>query len=913
MTRRRRRCFAPLLAALLIASAAVVWAYWTSPGAGTAAASTASLSAATISVPGSATNSVTVTWDQQASLQPSSSANSAITYVVQRRLGALSYAAVASGGCAGALTYGTSSCADVPPATGSYSYRVVASFHTWTATSGDSGSTSFLLDTTAPTASSISRAASSPTNASSVDWTVTFSEAVTGVGSGDFALARAGGLTGGAITGVTGSGTTYTVSATSGSGDGTLGLNLVDDDSIVDVAVNALGGAGTGNGSLSGQTYTLDRTPPARASMSMLDTNANGKIDRVTVTFDETLASSTATAPWTLANVPSGGSLSSVSTSGAVATLDLSEGASAADTSVGTFTVALATSASGVRDALGNQSSFAAAVPADAAAPVRMTMSMLDTGGNGKVDRVTASFSETLASSTATAPWTLATTPSAGTLSSVSTATSVATLTIAEGAGAADTSVGSFTVALAVSASGIRDAAGNQSSFSATAPTDAAAPTAQSITRLDSDPTNSASVRWTVTFSESVTGVGAADFSLVHTGGVTGEFVSTVGAGTTSYVVTASTGTGTGSGTLGLNVLDDDTIVDALTNPLGGSGAGNGGFTGQTYTIDKTAPSVGSIARAAATPSNAAGVSWTITFSEIVTGVDIADFALARTGAVSGGAIGTVTGSGTTYTVTATTGSGDGTLGLNLTDDDTITDAATNKLGGSGTGNGNFTGQTYTIDKTAPAAPSAISVTSGVVFTSPPTCSGVTSGTRYINGTGTANSASATKMTATVTAEAGLTIVFSATGGATTVTSSPVPATASPVITTQNLSSLPDGLVTLSAYAVDAAGNPSTTATSTPVLRKDTVAPPLTAVYHSGLLGLAPHLDGTSGSQAAPECGAAIRAVKASNGSLFTATVTSYTFDIAPVDGPPLLGSVSYSVTSTDRAGNISAPVITGS
>lgn len=335
-----------------------------------------------------------------------------------------------------------------------------------------------------------------------------------------------------------------------------------------------------------------------------------------------------------------------------------------------------------------------------------------------------------------------------------------------------------------------------------------------------------------------------------------------------------------------------------------------------SFLLDTTDPTVQSITRAGATPNNAASVIWTITFSEAVTGVDAADFTLARTGALSGGAISSVTGSGMTYTITSTTGSGDGTLGLNLTDNDTITDAATNKLGGSGTGNGTFTGQTYTIDKTAPAAPSAISVTSGVVFTPPPTCSGVTSGTRYINGTGTANSASTTTMTAAVTAEAGLTIVFSATGGATTVTSSPLPATASPVTPTQNLSSLPDGPVALSAYTVDAAGNPSTTATATPVLRKDTVAPTLTAAYHAtggGFLGLGPHLDGTSDSQAPPECGAAIRAVKASNGSLFTATVTSSTFDIDPVDGPPLLGSVSYSVTSTDRAGNVSTPVITGS
>ena len=46
--------------------------------------------------------------------------------------------------------------------------------------------------------------------------------------------------------------------------------------------------------------------------------------------------------------------------------------------------------------------------------------------------------------------------------------------------------------------------------------------------------------------------------------------------------------TGTGNGTLGLNLVDNDTILDTSANPLGGTGSGNGNFTGQSYTIDKT-------------------------------------------------------------------------------------------------------------------------------------------------------------------------------------------------------------------------------------------------------------------------------------------------------------------------------------
>src|SRR5262249_57462354 len=93
------------------------------------------------------------------------------------------------------------------------------------------------VDVTAPRVASIVRADANPTAASSVSWTVTFSEAVAGVNLSspfsDFTLV-ASGVTGASITSVTGSGDTYTVTASTGTGFGTLGLNLVHDDSITD-------------------------------------------------------------------------------------------------------------------------------------------------------------------------------------------------------------------------------------------------------------------------------------------------------------------------------------------------------------------------------------------------------------------------------------------------------------------------------------------------------------------------------------------------------------------------------------------------------------------------------------------------------------------------------------------------------
>jgi hypothetical protein len=243
---------------------------------------------------------------------------------------------------------------------------------------------------------------------------------------------------------------------------------------------------------------------------------------------------------------------------------------------------------------------------------------MFDTNGNGKVDQVQATFNETLASSNATAPWTLTAVPGGGTLTGVGTSGSVATLTISEVS--ADTSVGSFKVALAASASGIRDAAGNQSSFGATAPTDQAAPVVLSINRHTSSPTNAASVQFDVAFSESITGVGSGDFQLVQSGGVSGASITSVSGSGSTYTVTVNTGSGSGS--LGLNLVDDDSIQDAATNKLGGTGAGTGNFTGQAYAIDKTGPTVTGIQSFQSNGTTAgngtleAGDKLVITFSE---------------------------------------------------------------------------------------------------------------------------------------------------------------------------------------------------------------------------------------------------------------------------------------------------------
>jgi subtilisin family serine protease len=93
----------------------------------------------------------------------------------------------------------------------------------------------------------IARQDMNPTNAASVDFEVKFTGLVTGVDAGDFFVTSTG-LSGATVSSVSGSGDTYTVTVNTGNGDGTLGLRLADNDSILDLNGAPLGGLGVGNG-----------------------------------------------------------------------------------------------------------------------------------------------------------------------------------------------------------------------------------------------------------------------------------------------------------------------------------------------------------------------------------------------------------------------------------------------------------------------------------------------------------------------------------------------------------------------------------------------------------------------------------------------------------------------------------------
>ncbi len=109
------------------------------------------------------------------------------------------------------------------------------------------------------------------------------------------------------------------------------------------------------------------------------------------------------------------------------------------------------------------------------------------------------------------------------------------------------------------------------------------APTFSAFALTNGSPaTSGASVGFTATFSESVTGVDSTDFSLVTTGSVSGASITNVS--TSGAVATVTVSSGTGGGTLALKLTDDDTIRDLYGYPLGGPGTGTT-YTSNAYTI----------------------------------------------------------------------------------------------------------------------------------------------------------------------------------------------------------------------------------------------------------------------------------------------------------------------------------------
>ncbi|TYL48324.1 DUF4347 domain-containing protein [Marinomonas sp. IMCC 4694] len=254
------------------------------------------------------------------------------------------------------------------------------------------------------------------------------------------------------------------------------------------------------------------------------------------------------------------------------------------------------------------------------------------------------------------------------------------------------------TYVLTLATSNITDTSGNVLSAgdSESFVIDTTASTGVAIVRAGAETINGSAATFTAVFSEAVSGVDAADFTL--TGTATGGTVSSVTQVSDSVYTVSVTGL-TSDGTLGVDLNSTGTgITDTAGNAI------SGGKVGQQIIRDTTGPSVVAINRDGAALTTADTATFTVSFNEAVTGVDVSDFSLT---AGATGNISSVTGSGSTYQVTVNSIEGNGALRLDLKASGTgITDTAGNAISAGFT-----SGDTLTIDNTAAVVTGSQSVT----------------------------------------------------------------------------------------------------------------------------------------------------------------------------------------------------------
>ncbi|WP_162059512.1 DUF4347 domain-containing protein [Undibacterium sp. KW1] len=223
-------------------------------------------------------------------------------------------------------------------------------------------------------------------------------------------------------------------------------------------------------------------------------------------------------------------------------------------------------------------------------------------------------------------------------------------------------------------------------------------------------------LNFTVNFNEvvNVTGTPTIPVTLDTGGTVAATYVSGSGTSALLFRYTVVSGNLDTNGiSLGSSItLNSGSIKDTVGN----NAALNLNSVGSTNAVmvDGVAPTITSINRASASPSNSSFVDFQVTFSESVAngGLDISDFALVTTGAASGN-IASLSGPvGNVWTVRVNTISGDGTLGLNFKNSGTgVTDVAGNAIVGGHTGD-----ELYTLDNSGPAVMNVSSSTANATY-----------------------------------------------------------------------------------------------------------------------------------------------------------------------------------------------------
>jgi gliding motility-associated-like protein len=505
--------------------------------------------------------------------------------------------------------------------------------------------------TVATTISSLTAQSSTLTNASTVQYTATFVAPVSGLSTADFAL-NSSGITGASILSVSGLDSSWTVAVNTGAGDGTIRLLLNGSPDITPSVSNV---------PFSGDTYTVDKTPPTitigSPSVSSIADGAGSVTYSVTYADANFNTSTLTTANITLNKTSTAGGTVGLSGSGTSYTVTIS-----GITGAGTLGISIA--AGTASDLAGNLApASAASATFNAVTPVISTSgtpsALSTTSGTAS-----SSTSFNVSGANLTAGNLTVTAPSGFDVSANNSTWSGSggNFTIAETGTLASTPVyirldaadapNSYSGNIAISG-------GGAATVNVAMPLSAVSTTINAIA-ASSSYSNAATIQFTVTFGASITGLSTGNFSLTTTGTISGASVGSVSSGTNSYTVTVNTGTG--SGTIGLNLANATGLTPGIGTTLP--------FTGGATTVDKTAPTVtiGAPSVASVSGNGSGSVTYTITYADAnfnTSSLTSSGITLNPSGTATG-AVG-LTGSGTAYTVTVSNITGAGTLGISVT------------------------------------------------------------------------------------------------------------------------------------------------------------------------------------------------------------------------------------------------------
>ncbi|MDH1252721.1 Ig-like domain-containing protein [Comamonas thiooxydans] len=490
-----------------------------------------------------------------------------------------------------------------------------------------------VVDTVAPSVTSIVRAGGSPSNSSSVSYTVTFSEDVGGVDISDF-TASFGGTSTGSLASVTQvDGRTYTVviNNLSGAGDVTLSLNS-SGTGIRDAVDNAV------TGGLIGETYVIDRVAPAVTSVNV---PANGSyvaeqnLDFTVNLSENVIVDTSGGTPRIAVVLDTGGTvyaqyLSGSGTSALMFRLVVASGQ--LDTNGITLGSSIQTGGAILRDSAGNDintdlNSVASTsgVLVDAVVPTVSSVSVPAGAAYNAGDTLTfmVNISETVLVSGV--PRLIldigGSTVFANLVSGSGTSTLVFQYTVQ--AGDNDANGISVSASLDLSGGSVRDAAGNDlvltlNGLGATSGVivDTQRPTATIVVN-DTALAVGESTTVIITFSEAVTGLDVGDFTVAN--GSLSNLSSSDGVTWTATLMPTASITDASN----VITLNNTGYVDVAGN------TGSGTTDSNNYAIDTQRPTATIVVNDTAL---AVGESTTviITFSEAVTGLDVVDFTVAN-------------------------------------------------------------------------------------------------------------------------------------------------------------------------------------------------------------------------------------------------------------------------------------------